>query len=165
MLSKRKKTNKAGFTIIELMATVFILLIGITGTMILISQIFLGTRVASSKLMAVYLAQEGVEIVRNIRDANWIERVSWDDGLGEGEFEADYDDFSLSPWQDEGRYLNIDSGIYNYDSGSQSRFKRRITLEKNVEGNNEIQISSEVIWREGEKDFEVIVSERLYDWE
>ena len=73
---------KRGFTIIELMAAIVVITVGILGTYTIVQQIFLATSNASQRLSAGYLAQEGVENVRNIRDTNWIEGEAWNNGIG-----------------------------------------------------------------------------------
>lgn len=39
---------------------------------------------AADRLIAANLAREGMEIVRNIRDSNWLPRGTWDQGLESG---------------------------------------------------------------------------------
>ena len=78
--------NKRGFTIIELMISIFILSIAIVGVFGAFSVVVVLTSDASSRLTGSYLAQEGVEIIRNIRDTNWLSTtatapVNWDDNL------------------------------------------------------------------------------------
>jgi len=158
MLSKKSK--KRGFTLIELMMVVFIVSIGIAGVLNLIAKIFLHSRFTSSKLTAIYLAQEGMEIVRNIRDTNWVEGEKWDQGIVSGDFEADWDDQSLSSYQ--GRYLRIDGGHYNYDSGQLTKFKRKITIEKE---SDRILVSVNVSWQEGGEGYFVEDYTELYDWQ
>ena len=157
MLSKKSK--KRGFTLIELMMVIFIVSIGIAGVLNLIAKIFLHSRFASSKLTAIYLVQEGVEIVRNIRDTNWVEGESWDQGITSGDFEADWDDQSLSPYQ--GRYLRANGNFYNYDSGQLTKFQRKITIGKEVD---KISVSVKVNWVEAGENYQAEAYGELYNW-
>ena len=74
-----------GFTLLEVIAAIFVLTLGISGPFALVEQLLVSASLAQDKLLASYLAQEGVEIVRNIRDSNWIDPSSpapdWDNGL------------------------------------------------------------------------------------
>lgn len=151
--------NKRGFTLIELMVVATVLSIGIIGAMNSIRQVFIYARLLSSRLTAAYLAQEGIEIVRNIRDTNWVESSSWDDGITTGDFEADYNDPGLSFYGN--RYLRVDGGFYNYGLGEETKFKRKINIQKDTD---EISVSVIVMWQERGKGYEVEVFEKLYKW-
>ncbi|MBU2545232.1 prepilin-type N-terminal cleavage/methylation domain-containing protein [Patescibacteria group bacterium] len=70
-----------GFTILELLATIVVISIGVLGAYSVAQKIFSLTFISTNHLTAAYLAQEGVEIVRNARDTNWIEGDDWRDGL------------------------------------------------------------------------------------
>lgn len=161
-LSSKKTKNGAGFTLIELMVVITVVSIGVIGVMNLLMQIFVYTRLNQSKLTASFLAQEGVEIVRNIRDTNWVEvAAGWDEDIfccvvPPCDCEADYNDQALSLNQQ--RYLKINGGFYNYDSGDQSRFKREITVDQEADGSIGVQVS--VTW----DDYEVKVMEQIYNW-
>ncbi|MBU3942409.1 prepilin-type N-terminal cleavage/methylation domain-containing protein [Patescibacteria group bacterium] len=72
---------KRGFTIIELMAAIIVMTIGILGAYSVVQRVFVITNSASHRLTAAYLAQEGVENVRNLRDNNWIQGVGWINGI------------------------------------------------------------------------------------
>jgi len=163
MFNKRKnKKTEAGFTILELMAVVFVVSIGMIAVMNWISQAFLHARVIRSKLIAAYLAEEGIEIVRNIRDTNWVEGDVWNSGIGtSGDFEMQYDDIALSNYT--GRYLKInEAGFYNYSLGSDTKFKRKISINTSV--NEEISVLVTVSFQEMGKDFEVKALEKLKKW-
>ena len=61
-----------GFTLIELVISIFLLCFVIIGVYNAFSIIVILTSDTSDRLTATYLAQEGIEIVRNIRDTNWL---------------------------------------------------------------------------------------------
>lgn len=159
---RRKRNHSTGFTLLEIMIGIFILTVGVVGISNIISNIFLYTRLASSKLIAAYLAQEGVEIVRNIRDTNWIEGASaWDDGIEAlpGYQHADYKDDRLYPG--DGGYLRINGGFYNYDSGEETIFTRKIDVNRKGEA---LEICAIVEWKQHQRDHEITVCNLLYDW-
>lgn len=78
-LSKENKgTNSAkGFTLVEAMVAISILSLAVTGPMI-IAQKGIGAAIyARDQITAFYLAQEAVEYIRNVRDTNRINNISW----------------------------------------------------------------------------------------
>ena len=128
------KSSK-GFTIIELMIAIFILSIGVIGIYSAFSIIVILTADSSDSFTATYLAQEAMEVVRNIRDQNWIIGQDWQSGLvaycaAAGGCQVDYKtDFSSVQPYDSNAYLKIDAnGFYNYPSGIKTKFKRKITM-------------------------------------
>ena len=138
-----------GFTLIELIIAIFILSIGIVGVFGAYSAMVVATGDTSNRLIATYLAQEGLEIVTNIRNTN---TTSWTDGLdcnaisSTGSCEADYTSTSLTPWPTGGDYLytDKDSGVYDYlTTGTPTKFKRKITI--NISG-DEMKVFVTVYW-------------------
>ena len=71
-ISNFKKNNKKGFSMGEVLIAVFIL--GVT--MVTISQLFIVSlkNFANTRdsIVASMLAQEGIELIKNVRDNNWV---------------------------------------------------------------------------------------------
>ncbi|MFC1630115.1 hypothetical protein ACFL06_01105 [Patescibacteria group bacterium] len=131
---QRKKIDKKGFTILEVTIAISVILIGISSTIILITTVINKMTVLPSQLVATYLAQEGIEIIRNARDTNWLEGleggIDWQTGITldcMSGCEADYTNTdsaipSFDPFTTPGRNLyieNIDGtdvgdGFYKY---------------------------------------------------
>jgi len=65
-----KRLRKEGFTLIETLIAVTVLLIAIVAPMSLASEGILAARLAQDQIVAFYMAQEGVEAVRNLKDQN-----------------------------------------------------------------------------------------------
>ena len=154
-----------GFSLIEMVVAVFIILIGVVAAFGVLQKIILSTSIGSSRLVATYLAQEGIEIVRNIRDTNWVEGKNWTQNIGGcgGGCEADYDDTALSSWGGDGNFLEINNeGFCSYDSGVETKFKRKITVDE-ISG-EKLEVRVEVFWTERERDHQVVVQENLYNW-
>lgn len=152
-----------GFTLIEVIAAMFVITVGVVGALIAIQQTMFYTQTSVSRLTATYLAQEGIEIVRNIRDGNWLElNPIWDDGLTGCEPEgvgcqADYsNNQSLDSFT--GNLLKIDGGFYQYSSGTSTPFTRKITITKPEAKKIEVEVT--VRW-DGR---EVTAQESLYNW-
>ena len=152
---------KKGFTIIELLVVILVISISIVGSYTVVGRIFAVTSVISLRLPAVYLAQEGIEIVRNIRDSNWVNSDNWDDGLPFGDFEADYTDLFLSDSYF-GNKLKINNNIYTYSGGTDSIYDRKITLSSN--GSGSLNVSVTVNWISNGSNHNISVEENIYDW-
>ncbi|PIZ89621.1 MAG: hypothetical protein COX89_00565 [Candidatus Nealsonbacteria bacterium CG_4_10_14_0_2_um_filter_37_10] len=72
--------NKS-FTLIEVLVAVSVLIIGVLGVFTVVQNITFSAQINSSKLAATYLAQEGLELVKNQRDSNWLAGSPWDSNL------------------------------------------------------------------------------------
>jgi len=165
--------NGEGFTIIELIISIFILSVAIIGIFSAFSIMSILTSNTVDQLTATYLAQEGLEVIINIRDSNWINMDScpnppcsgytWVDGLHATDTdsicrtngcEVDYtthgtDSYPVKAYL--GDYLNIDAnGFYSYKTGTQSKFIRKIIIEPvlDVDGKSDhiIKVISQVYW-------------------
>lgn len=175
---------KKGFTIIELIISIFILSIAIIGVYASFSVMNILSSEASDRLVAAYLAQEGLEIIRNIRDTNWIEAsqvglVAWDDGLEpcEGDLgcEVDYKTTGsvanpVYPWQDRFLKISENNAFYGYSDGLDTKFKRKITVDKTL-APYILKVAAEVSWRQkptiinpNGKEDSIVVEDVLYDW-
>jgi len=136
--------NKS-FTLLETIFAIFILIVGIFSVVSVLDYLFSAFRHSKDYFTAVYLAQEGLEIVRNKRDTNFIklqrgEAISWDDGLPNGAFEIDYTTTTFSNYI--GRRLRYDSNLgFNYTTGTETKFKREIVISEIREGGEKIGIS------------------------
>ena len=147
--------NKKGFTIIELVISIFILSIAVIGIFNALSIITILTSDSADRLTATYLAQEGMEIARNIRDTNWLSMdtaatnsnvgqvYSWVDGLVSSDYGADHDQVTCSDQSPcetdyvhgymlngtDYLYLNS-SGFYGYDqnNATKTKFIRQIII-------------------------------------
>lgn len=64
---------KKGFSIIEVLISTTIIAVILGGLVAVGRSVLLNNTILSEKAQAAYLAQEGIEIVRQIRDTNWID--------------------------------------------------------------------------------------------
>lgn len=159
--------NKKAFSLIEVLIAIFIISIGITGAVSLISYSISAVAISKSQIITANLAQEGLEIVRNIRDSNWLKDSDWNNGLGNGDYRVQYNSQSLLAFSDTLLQINSNgfygyNGIEGFSGGVDTLFKRKITI-TNI-SNNEIRVVSEITWRERGRSFVVSAESRLYDW-
>ena len=175
---KKHKVNKSleGFTLLEVIVSVFMVTVGLLGVMSLLQRTISSVSLSSSRLTAGYLAQEGIEIIRNVRDTNWLQArtasSTWDEGLincGGAGIVADYN-HSYGPNQLDSvfpcysdQFLNVDSnGFYGYSSGTQTKFKRKILITA-VDSDTQ-NVLVQISWTEKGASFAVSVRENLYNW-
>lgn len=164
------------FTLIELVVSIFIILLTLGGVFSLLVQTLRVTSGLPDQLIANYLAQEGMEVVRNIRDANWIKGQEWNTGLTGCESSVagceandgcavSYHSFSLE------NYPNFPLHLYNnYYSqttlGKKTIFKRRVVINQNTDsdGNDYLQVRVFVCWQRRGKNYQTELDENLYNW-
>lgn len=156
---KNKKIIK-GFTLVEVLVALFLLFIAISAATGVASRALSSTQTSKSKFIASYLVQEGIELIRNIRDENWSKNQTWDEGLSFGDWEADYNS-ALSSYS--GKQFKVDSsGLYNYTNGTVTNFKRKISINKLSD--TQIRVISRVDWSEKGKSYNISAVEDLYNW-
>lgn len=155
-----------GFTLVEVILVIFILSIGIGGAFTFIRSTISESSVLSQQLTAAYLVQEGVEIVRNIRDSNYLDIAkggssNWDSGLTgcTAGCEVDYNDTALASGDN---FLKIDGDVYTYDAGVATIFKRKITI--TTGGSGQMKVKVDVFWEERGQMHNVVAETELYDW-
>lgn len=170
MLNKRKKNHYKGLTILETIIAIFIITIGVLSIFAAINYNLSTVSYNSNRFIAIYLAQEGIEIIRNIRDNNFLNDNDWRLGLVDicpssslNWCEVDYNDNSVTV---KDRYLKINSnGFYNYDVGTQTIFKRKIYIDRTtLAGKNVLDVKAKVEWEEKGKQHQFEIREYLYGW-
>ena len=175
-----------GFTLVEALVIVFIIVVGVVGVAALITGLIRPSANVASRLEASYLAQEGIEIVRNMRDTNFLAIRSGNcDPIANPEAwkgvgtctggatlvnltscatgcRADYDDPLLNTFYG-GEFLNVVNGFYSYDIGTPTPYERKITIVQSgsyVSGDDALEVDVEVSW--GTQS--VTASTVLYNW-
>ncbi len=160
---KMRKQN--GFTLIDVIVAIFIMAVALMAIIGLANYALTTAAVSKDRVIASGLAQEGIEIVRNIRDS----QDDWDDwytnGISTGDYLAQYNNSSLISYSS--LPLRIDStGHYQYSSGNNSIFYRKISITKNPSGSepNEIKVTAEIKWSEKGKQYSLTAEDRLWNW-
>lgn len=72
VMRQKKDNRREGFTLVGVIASAFFAIIVLTALASMISQVYAVSRVSKNKFIAVNLAKEGIELVRNMRDTNWL---------------------------------------------------------------------------------------------
>ena len=156
------KLNKNGFTLIETLIALAILTMAIIPAFVLSNSTINSSSVIRDDMIASGLAQEGIEVVRAIRDTNWFNGRAFNYGLGDGQYRVEWDSTSLLTLAGN-PFLKLDNGLYNYSTGNDTVFKRTVTI-TNV-STAEIKVVSQVTWQTRTNDSKAVTAEdHLFDW-
>ena len=162
--------RKDGLSLIEVIVAIGIIVTALGGSLVLISKSVGRLSIPRNKIVAANLAAEGIEVVRNIRDSNWLDpaSVSWDDGLSPGIYHVDYNSVDvLGGGVTDQLYLDPVSGFYSHTSGpNPSPFSRHIVIadREDSESIPYMEVRSIIDWQERDVDKQFIVVDHLYDW-
>ena len=145
--------------------------IGFLAIFAVLSQTLGMNKIVANQYVAAHLAAEGIEVVKNISDSNIVREGGdvWNAGLPPGKFGVQYDTGTLDEvnkdWANRKLPLNFnsDTGIYSYGAGTPTNFIRIVTI--NNISPNEIQVNSEVRWRDrGGVELNINLEDRLFNW-
>lgn len=165
-----------GFTLVEAIVAMGVISVGLVGSLVLISKSSSQVSILKDRVIAAHLAEEGIEVVHNIRDTNWIKGLGWLTNIPDTVVGiVDYDSGSIDVSDNsEGRKcLDWDGDTYKHavspSYSCTTTFKRHIeiaTKTETIAGNNinYIEIKSIVSWKEKSLDKSLTVIDHLYDW-
>ncbi len=164
---------------LEVMVAIFLVIMGLAAVLTLTTQSISGASRSATKLVAANLAQEGIEIVKSIRDLNY--SASDPNGVWTVWHTTNYhtncylvvaNTYSCSVQHSSMVFgnsyatnLNFDSntGLYSYGgAGTASIFKRTITLQ--WISNAQIKVNSVVSWAERGTPYNINVEDTLWNW-
>ena len=148
-----------GFTLIETLIAITILTLAIAGPMVTASRAIVAAQTARDQLTASYLAQEGIEYVRVMRDNEYL-----------AAYQAGGSDVSTTAWNN---FLAVSinqcreatCGAYGYtqQDGTATPFTRTIQAIDISSGDE--RIVSKVSWRFHDIPYSVIVTDNLTPWQ
>jgi len=180
MYQSNNKNKKNGFTLIETIVAITIFTVGSLAAVGVIGQSLKLPKKTQDQVVAAHIAQEGIEIVRNIRDSNFTSGFNedWDIGIFYGQptgtfqgcvqynmdnVDQDCTSFGLGSY-----VLKFDdaNGVFTHDTGVDSQFTRTITITKydfNADNiSDQMLVESDVTWPGGNS---VHLQEDLFNWQ
>lgn len=167
-LNNAMSVGRRGFSLLETTIAIAILVSAIIGPMELASKSIRSASLAKHNILVSNLAQEGVELVKNIRLNNRIQGRSWTYGLNScGSLNGcfiDAKDLDVRGCSANCQFLKFDDflDLYNYDSGSDTIFRRIITT-SSITG-EEIKVRSSVRWSDKFGNHNFTLSTSIFDW-
>jgi len=155
----KKSGKQNGYLLIELMAAISVFVIGVLGFVGLLSNSLSLNREIADKFTANYLAAEGIELTKNLVDANILDGGAWNTGNGgnfNGNrcFQLDYNSVDNSATvnpcnQSAMTPLKYSSSAgYTYSIGNNTPFYRYVRISPVAgAGNDQIKVESVVTWQ------------------
>lgn len=158
------------FTLIETLVAVSILLMALVGPLTIAAQSLRSAYYARDQVTAFYLAQEGIEYVRAVRDQNYIGNQSWLTGISECQgalCTVDFPNFThqvcpnniCSPV-----LVSSTGGLFNQTTGTASKFTRAVTITPVPGASDEMIISVTVSWTSTGINRTFSLKERIFNW-
>lgn len=165
------KCSLGGFTLVETLIAIAILLIAVVGPISLIGDSLHKLYYARDQMVAINLAQEGIEAVRQKRDSDMLAVVT--PGLfvsGTSYYIVDASSATNplpSVVGNANQPVYLKGGFYEQgdtNSASSTQFTRLVTI-ASVTAGSELNVTSKVEWRTGGSATGTItVSENLFKW-
>ncbi|QQG53042.1 MAG: prepilin-type N-terminal cleavage/methylation domain-containing protein [Candidatus Falkowbacteria bacterium] len=157
--------NKSGFTLVEVLAVLFVISLGLIGVLSLIVQNIQSQNINKRTIAAYQLAQEGLELIRKTRDTNWRNGDAWNLNLGAGSYFMDYlDETPTLITHDTDSELYLDNNGFYIHGGvtSLTPFKRTIEIIP-IDGGS-MRVYAHVVWYDRDKVFNYDLETLFYDW-
>ncbi|MBI5077822.1 MAG: prepilin-type N-terminal cleavage/methylation domain-containing protein [Candidatus Yonathbacteria bacterium] len=159
--------NSGGFTLVETLVAISILLVAVVGPISLIGDALHKLYYAKDEMVAINLAEEGIEAVRQVRDSNMLTATAWDTGLGAGDYVVNANSatsvaFCGLTCAVQPVYLDA-QGFYQQSTVlTATPFGRIVTITSI--GTDERVVTSKVTWRTGGDIGNISVTEYLFKW-
>lgn len=173
---------QGGFTLLETMIAITILLIAVVGPISIIGDSLHKIYFARDQMIAVNLAQEGTEAVRQVRDTNMLSGGAWDNGFGTGECTGGGGvclvdtNPAINIYKCTGACAVTNTVVYKSADGfyhqslsgappgsTPTNFRRRIDTTK-IPGSDEYKVDVNVTWSTGNIPGSITVSESIFKW-
>ena len=173
------KNNTSGFTLIETLVALAILLVSIAGPLTIASKGLQSSIYARDQITAFYLEQDAIEYIRSKRDGNTLSlAANWLSGFGingvapdctrDIKCVVDVKNDTISECPAGGclplRY-NESTGFYGYSGAdSVSRFTREVQI-VSVNPPDEVTIVVSIYWQTGVFVRSFTVKENIFNWQ
>lgn len=175
-MNHNTKTNmRSGSYIIEALVAISLVFVGLLGVFGLITRSTNMNKDVQNRVVATYLAGEGIEVIKNIIDTN-VEGYNkkgapvWNAKLRDGNYQVQYDtnsgvieslylgnSSSTTPLS-----LNKSNGRYSYLGGETTIYFRTVRVEG--VGGDKLRTSSFVDWTTDGKNYSVFLQDTFTNW-
>lgn len=177
----KKTFASSGFVLVEVIASIAILMLAVPAALTIASKSVFLASYSRDQVAATYLAEEGIEIIRNKRDENMLAGNPWTTGIWAGDCKkplkciVDFGPSGTDPTITNcvgpcSFVLNADSasGAYSHQTGgtwTPTKFSRYVQTD-NVPGSNpnEIRVISVVTYPAGGITKTITMTENLTPW-
>jgi type II secretory pathway pseudopilin PulG len=173
-----KRTNGSAFSLLETVVVLFIVSVGLVSILTVTVDSVRSQNLNKNSLVAYHLAAEGLELIKNVRDTNFIQDstttpIAWnryiEGSSGGTTYRVDYATFQ--PATTSGMATarlqlatGTDAGLYLHDSSySDSIFGRLITITTN--STSSAIVSSLVEWLDRGQTYQAELKSIIYDWD
>jgi type IV pilus modification protein PilV len=173
-MPKIKTATAKGFSLIEALIAIAILIVGVLSAFLLLIRTTATIPAMQNRLMATNLAQEGVELVRALRDTDFVAGNQFKDFLSAIDCQTTdscqiaanaYGKIELLPNGAKPLFYNSNTHLYNYDNSfnsEPSNFFRLITIDRTAI--DYLVVTVRVIYQVKGVDKEISVTDYLYNW-
>ncbi len=175
--------NNKGFTIVETLIAITILMIAISGPLVVASKGLTGSIIARDQMIASYLAEESMDTIKNMRDNNVSQGSSWLTGfsvsstcnVGHTVCDASAIDSPALLTASGSAYplVLLTDGYYSHNTGTSGAratiFSRYFyftapgSASACSEASNECSVQVIVSWTEGTVPYQVALSSELFN--
>ena len=167
---KKLKKNK-GFSFLEVVTATSIITIGMLGVVSLMMQNIQVLSINKNNLIASQLAQEGLEILRQYRDSEWLNSGDFLFTDGNKKYVVDainsngLSETNNSIMHDDAKIKIDGNGFYRRNAlgVTDTVFRRIVSVTKNS-GEDYATASSTVRWAKNGKNYDYVAETLLYDW-
>lgn len=152
---KKCPSTEQGFSLIEVLFSLLVLSAGTGAILTLMASNIKNSNTAKYQVIASELAQEGVELVKNLkdnRDRDLTASKFTNDIFGNDyriDFDSTYDIFKNSNSVATNKRLNLSAGnFYVHAPATPTKFFRKIAVSRSIDGNGKItaNVTSFVSW-------------------
>lgn len=176
--TKKKKSlfyDAGGFSLIETFVAISVLLFAVTGVLTITQQSLKSASLSKDRLIAVNLAQEAIEFVRNKKDEN-IMKDGWGNWFSGGTtnlqqcvtercfVDVHSDQLERCSGQCDPLTYDDASGRYGQSSSwEDTRFTRTVSI-RQLSPDREARVTVTVSWPVGLRTEEVVLEENMLPW-
>ena len=180
-----KISRQRGFTLLETMIAIAVLLIGVVGPISIIGDALSKIYFARDQAIAVNLAQEGIEAIRQARDTNILKGNAWETGFTPSQCGVSFTKACVIDFSSAGVGANIqscggactatESLVYTNSDGLYHQYQSSVpgtavatifhrTVKAQTISTTEDKVTSTITWTTGNIPGSVSVSESIFRW-